>query len=53
MADYIPDSLIKEVEELKKIEKFDEAMRIINSILSKNPNNEDALLQVADIQYRQ
>jgi tetratricopeptide (TPR) repeat protein len=28
-------------------------MRIVNSILSNNPNNEDALLQVADIQYRQ
>jgi len=53
MTSYIPDSLIDEVEELKNIEKFDEAMRIINSILSKNPNNEDALLQVADIQYRQ
>ncbi len=53
MTSYIPESVIDEVEELKKIEKFDEAMRIVNSILSKNPNNEDALLQVADIQYRQ
>jgi len=53
MSSYIPESLIDEVEELKKIQKRDEAMRIINSILSKNPNNEDALLQVADIQYRQ
>ena len=53
MTSYIPESVMDEVEELKKIEKFDEAMRIVNSILSKNPNNEDALLQVADIQYRQ
>jgi hypothetical protein len=53
MTSYIPESVIDEVEELKKIEKFDEAMRIVNSILSNNPNNEDALLQVADIQYRQ
>lgn len=53
MSSYIPESLIDEVEELKKIQKRDEAMRIVNSILSKNPNNEDALLQVADIQYRQ
>ncbi len=53
MTSYIPESVIDEVEELKKIWKFDEAMRIVNSILSKNPNNEDALLQVADIQYRQ
>lgn len=53
MTSYVPESLIDEIEELKKIEKFEEAMRIVNSILSKNPNNEDALLQVADIQYRQ
>ena len=53
MTSYIPESVMDEVEELKKIEKFEEAMRIVNSILSKNPNNEDALLQVADIQYRQ
>jgi len=52
MFDYIPNSLIDEVEELKNLWKFDEAMRIVNSILSKNPRNEDALLQVADIQYR-
>jgi hypothetical protein len=52
MTNYIPESVIDEVEELKNIGKFDEAMRIINSILSSNPNNEDALLQVADIQYR-
>lgn len=52
MTSYIPESLIEEVEELKNIGKFDEAMRIINWILIKNPSNEDALLQVADIQYR-
>lgn len=53
MTSYIPESVIDEVEELKKLWQFDKAMRIINSILSDNPNNEDALLQVADIQYRQ
>ncbi len=52
MTSYIPESVIEEVEELKNIGKFDEAMRIINWILIKNPSNEDALLQVADIQYR-
>lgn len=52
MTSYIPESVIDEVEELKNIWKFDEAMRIVNWILSKNPSNEDALLQVADIQYR-
>ncbi len=53
MTSYVPESVMDEVEELKKIWKFDKAMRIINSILSDNPSNEDALLQVADIQYRQ
>lgn len=52
MSSYIPDSVINEVEELKELWKFDDAMRIINSFLTQNPNNEDALLQVADIQYR-
>lgn len=52
MISYIPEFVIEEVEELKDIGKFDEAMRIVNWILSNNPNNEDALLQVADIQYR-
>ena len=27
-------------------------MRVVNTILFNNPQNEDALLQVADIQYR-
>jgi len=49
---YVPESVINEVEELKEIWKFDEAMRIVNSILAQNPKNEEALLQVADIQYR-
>jgi len=52
VSNYIPDSVIDEIEELKEIGKFDEAMRIINSFLIKNPMNENALLQVADIQYR-
>lgn len=52
MSSYIPESLIDEIEQLKELGNFDEAMRKINSILFKDPNNEDALLQVTDIQYR-
>jgi hypothetical protein len=52
MTLYIPESLMEEVEQLKELGKFDEAMNKINSILCKDPNNEDALLQVTDIQYR-
>ncbi|MDD3262974.1 MAG: hypothetical protein PHR61_03945 [Candidatus Absconditabacteria bacterium] len=53
MNSYIPEQLIDEIEQLKELNKFDEAMKKINSILVKDPSNEDALLQVTDIQYRQ
>ena len=49
---YIPDSLIEEIEELKNQWKYDEAIKLVNSILSRDPSNEDAILQIADIQYR-
>ena len=49
---YIPEELIDEIEELKELWKYDEAIRIVNSILTRDPRNEDAILQIADIQYR-
>ncbi|MCF7834607.1 hypothetical protein K9M48_00930 [Candidatus Gracilibacteria bacterium] len=49
---YTPQSLIDEIEKLKELGKFDDAINKINSILFRDPNNEEALLQVADIQYR-
>lgn len=49
---YIPDSLIDEIEELKELGKFDEAIQKVNKILTRDPNNEDAILQIADIQFR-
>lgn len=52
MSAYIPETLIDEIEQLKELGKFDEAMKKINTILCKDPSNEDALLQVTDIQYR-
>jgi DNA-binding SARP family transcriptional activator len=52
MSKYIPESVLDEVEKLKNQRKFDEAMKMVNSILSEDPHNEDALLQVADIYYR-
>jgi len=52
MPTYIPDSLLEEIEQLKDLGKFDEAIRKVNTILFKDPHNEDALLQVTDIQYR-
>lgn len=52
MPTYIPESLITEIEELKDLWKFDEAIKKVNSILFRDPHNEDALLQITDIQYR-
>ncbi|MDR2190297.1 MAG: tetratricopeptide repeat protein [Candidatus Peribacteria bacterium] len=52
MTTYIPSSLIDKIEQLKESGKFDEAIRVVNTILTKDPSNEDALLQIADIQYR-
>lgn len=51
--DYIPDLLLEEVETLKQEGKYQEAMTIVNGLLQKNPISQTALLQVADIQYRQ
>ena len=52
MSSYIPESMIDHVEDLKDNEKFDDALDILNGILSKNPHNEEALLQVTDIWFR-
>ncbi len=49
---YIPDSLIEEIESLKAQGAYDEAIAKVNSILSRDPRNEDAILQIADIQFR-
>lgn len=52
MSGYIPDMIITKVEQLKKQGKFDEALKLINHELMKNPTNEQALMQVVDIEYR-
>lgn len=49
---YVPQALIEEIEELKELGKYDEAISLVNKILSRDPHNEDAILQIADIQYR-
>ncbi len=51
--DYVPDMVIEQIETLKDAEKYEDAMKIVNRLLQKNPLNQTALLQVADIQYRQ
>ncbi len=52
MAHILP-SQIEKIESLKEEWKFDQAISLVNKILMKDPTNEDALLQIADIQYRQ
>lgn len=52
MSGYIADKIIERVEQLKKQGKFEEALKVINHELMKNPTNEQALMQVVDIEYR-
>lgn len=52
MSSYIPQVCLDEIEQLKNSGRFDEAVRKVNMILTKDPSNEDALLQIADIEYR-
>ncbi len=49
---YILEEQIDEIERLKKEWQFDDALKKVNYILTKDPTNEEALLQVADIEYR-
>jgi hypothetical protein len=44
---------MEEIEALKDAGQFTQALKKVNQILIRDPNNEDALLQVTDIQYRQ
>lgn len=48
---YISDQQMIAIEQLKKDGKYDEALSIVNWILAKDPTNEEALLQIADIHY--
>ncbi len=50
---YVTQDLETQIESLKKAKKRDKALKILNSILAKNPHNEYALLQIADIKYQQ
>jgi len=52
MTWYIPPSEIEKLDLLKANGEFEKAMKLVNSFLIKDPENEEALLQVADIKYR-
>lgn len=46
------DPIITQIEQLKDEGKLDEALRLANQLLAKDPTSKDALIQVADIEYR-
>ena len=53
MDQYIPEEILDEISNLTEEWKYDEAKEIVNTILTRDPKNEQALLMVADIKYRQ
>lgn len=50
---HIPSSVLQELEQLKHEWKYNDALRIANNYLSRDPHDDEALLQVADVYYRQ
>jgi len=53
MNTYVPDELLEQISRLTDSGDYDEAIKIVNKILAKDPKNEQALLMITDIQYRQ
>lgn len=49
---YIPQDFYQQIEKLKKAGKFTDALKMVNSILVSDPENPEALMQIADIQYQ-
>ena len=50
---HLSDSLLAQIEAHKEAGEHEQALKLVNRILAKDPSHEDALLQIADIQYRQ
>lgn len=48
---YIDPKTLEQINNLKQSYKYKEALDLVNKILVKDPNNEEALLEVADIMY--
>ena len=47
---YIPSEVINEVDWYKKEGDYEAALNVLNWFLSKDPTNQDLLLQIADIE---
>lgn len=53
MDTYVPQEVLDEIYQLTESWNYDGAIKIVNSILAKDPKNEQALLMITDILYRQ
>lgn len=53
MDKYIPEEVLDEITKLTDEWNYNEAIKMVNSILSRDPKNEQALLMITDILYRQ
>ena len=53
MDTYIPEEVLDEISQLADEWKYGEAISMVNSILARDPKNEQALLMITDILYRQ
>ena len=48
----IPQIVLEDIESLKAQWRYDDALKKVNGLLSRDPTNREALYQVADIEYR-
>ena len=53
MDTYIPEEILDEISQLADEWKYNEAIDMVNNILARDPKNEQALLMITDILYRQ
>ena len=53
MDTYVPQEILDEIYKLTEEGNYNEAIKIVNNILAKDPKNEQALLMITDILYRQ
>ena len=53
MDTYIPEEILDNVCKLADEWKYDEAIKLVNNILARDPKNEQALLMITDLLYRQ
>lgn len=53
MSEYIPAEILDKIQELTEAWEYEEAVDMVNDILVRDPKNEQALLMITDILYRQ